>query len=110
MIKVDRIYVPVNMVLALFHKHLQKNRNIFERGIGQIRFFLIVLPIGIAYWPLLFRCGITAPCYSGVEYSTVFLLHSVLPTQCVGAASPHTPTSQGWLGLFGLGRNETVAE
>ena len=26
-------------------------------------FFCIVLPIGIAYWPLLFRCGITAPCY-----------------------------------------------
>ena len=30
-------------------------------------FFCILLPIGIAYWPLLFRCGITAPCYSGVE-------------------------------------------
>ena len=24
----------------------------------------IVLPMAIAYWPLLFRCGITAPCYS----------------------------------------------
>ena len=34
MIKVDRTYLPVNMTLALFHKHLQKNRNILERGLG----------------------------------------------------------------------------
>ena len=38
-----------------------------NRGIKKIVFVFIVLPIGIAYWPLLFRCGITAPCYSGVE-------------------------------------------
>ena len=31
-----------------------------NRGIQKIGFFCIVLPIGIAYWPLLFRCGITA--------------------------------------------------
>ena len=37
--------LAVNMALALFHKHLQKNQNIFERGIGKIVFFLIVLPI-----------------------------------------------------------------
>ena len=30
-------------------------------------FCCIVLPIGIAYCPLLFRCGITAPCFSGVD-------------------------------------------
>ena len=58
--KVDRTYLPVNMALALFHKHLKKSRNIFERGIGKTVFFLIELPIGIAYWPLLFPCGRTA--------------------------------------------------
>ena len=62
--KVDRIYLPVNMAVALFHKHLQKNRNIFERGIGKIRFFCIVLPIGIAYWPLLFRSESLGPIHS----------------------------------------------
>ena len=33
------------MALALLHKHLQTNRNIFERGIEEIGFFLIELPI-----------------------------------------------------------------
>ena len=37
--------LPVNMALALFQKHLKRNRNIVERGIGKIRFFLIELPI-----------------------------------------------------------------
>ena len=32
-----------------------------------IFFVFIVLPIGIAYWPLLFPCGRTGPCYSLVE-------------------------------------------
>ena len=60
--QVDRIYLPVNMALALFHKHLKKHRNIFERGIEKIVVFCcIVLLIGIAYWPLLFLCGRTAP-------------------------------------------------
>ena len=46
MIKVDRTYVLVNMVVALFHKHLQKDRNIFERGYRENPdFFLIALPI-----------------------------------------------------------------
>ena len=62
-IEVDRIYVPVNMALALFHKHLQTNQYIFERGIGEIGFFFDwiaywycllapVIPLGItrAYW------------------------------------------------------------
>ena len=35
--KIDRIYLPVNMALALFLKHFQKTWNIFERGIGKIR-------------------------------------------------------------------------
>ena len=53
-IKVDRIYLPVNMALALFHKHLHKHRNIFERGIREIGLFfvlycLLVLPIGPCY-------------------------------------------------------------
>ena len=30
-----------------------------NRGIHQIGFVCIVLPIGIAYWPVLIRCGIT---------------------------------------------------
>ena len=46
MTKVDRIYVPVNMALALFHKHLKTNRNIFERGIGKTGFVFNC----IAYW------------------------------------------------------------
>ena len=33
------------MALALFHKHLYTNLNIFERGIGKIRIFFIELPI-----------------------------------------------------------------
>ena len=33
------------MALALFHKQLYKNRNDCKRGIGEIRFFLIELPI-----------------------------------------------------------------
>ena len=34
------------MALALFHKHLYKHRNIFERGIGKILIFLLIeLPI-----------------------------------------------------------------
>ena len=31
--KLDCIYLPINMALALFHKHLEQNRNIFARGI-----------------------------------------------------------------------------
>ena len=34
---------------------------------GFLFFVFIVLPIGIAYWPLLFPCGRTGPCYSLVE-------------------------------------------
>ena len=37
--------LPVNMALALFLKQLYKIRNDCKRGIGKIRFFLIVLPI-----------------------------------------------------------------
>jgi len=33
------------MTLAVFHKQLYKNRNIFKRGIGKIRISLIQLPI-----------------------------------------------------------------
>ena len=33
------------MALAVFHKQLYKNRNIFKRGIGKIRIVLIELPI-----------------------------------------------------------------
>ena len=33
----------------------------------ELDFVCIVLPIGIAYWPLLFPCGRTGPCYSLVE-------------------------------------------
>ena len=65
--KVDRIYLAVNMAVSLFLK-CYKNIGILSKQIPtQNRIFVcIVLPIGITYWPLLFRCGITAPC-SGVE-------------------------------------------
>ena len=33
----------------------------------ELDFVCIVLPIGIAYWPLLFPCGRTGTCYSLVE-------------------------------------------
>ena len=33
------------MALAVFHKQLYENRNIRKRGIGDIRIFLIELPI-----------------------------------------------------------------
>ena len=33
----------------------------------ELDFVCIVLPIGIAYWPLLFPCGRTGPCCSLVE-------------------------------------------
>ena len=64
--KVDRTYLPVNMTVALFHKHLETNRNISEMGIGEIGFCfnwiaywycllapVILLGITRAYWPLL---------------------------------------------------------
>ncbi len=64
MIKVDRIYVPVNMALALFHKSLKKS-NYLRKGYRENRIFcLIVLPIGIAYWPLSFRLESLGPIYS----------------------------------------------
>ena len=53
------------MAVALFHKHLQTNQNIFERGIGKIGFFCVVLPIGIAYWPLLFQAASAAGSWAG---------------------------------------------
>ena len=37
----------------------------------ELDFVCIVLPIGIAYWPLLFPCGRTAPVIlSGAAYCT----------------------------------------
>ena len=55
MIKVDRIYLPVNMALAFFINNC-KQIEIFVKGVsGKSGLFLIVLPIGIAYWLLLFR-------------------------------------------------------
>ena len=44
-IKVDRIYVIINMALALFHKQLYKHRNICKRVSGKSGFFSIELPI-----------------------------------------------------------------
>ena len=49
-IKVDCTYLPVNMALALFHKHLSQKRNIFERGIGEIQFLFYCIAYCIAYW------------------------------------------------------------
>ena len=55
MIKVDRIYVINNMALAFFLNNYKKIE-IFVKGVsGKSRFSFIVLPIGIAYWPYLFR-------------------------------------------------------
>ena len=39
----------------------------------------IVLPVGIAYWPLLFPCGVNRPCYPLVEpIGLVFPLWSLV--------------------------------
>ena len=53
--------------ISPFSKTIIKDRFICKRGIGEIRIFLIDLPIELPIGPVLFRCGITAPCYSGVE-------------------------------------------
>ena len=53
--------------VSLFPKCYTNTGILSKQTPRQIVFFCIVLPTGIAYWPLLFRCGITAPCYSGVE-------------------------------------------
>ena len=45
----------------------------------ELDFVCIVLPIGIAYWPLLFPCGRTGPCYSLVEEQALFLEWSATP-------------------------------
>ena len=40
------IYVPANMAWAVFQKPFFFNRNIFDRGIGKIRIFILIeLPI-----------------------------------------------------------------
>ena len=70
------------MALALFHKHLLKNRNIFERGIGEIGFFLL-------YWVLVLPIG---PCYSLVEEQQLLFLCGVvweLFGSCLGASGMH---------------------
>ena len=79
MIKVDCIYLPVNMALALFHKHLKKLRNIFERGIGEIGFFLIELPIVL---PIVLPIGL--PIGSAIALAPV-RVKCVIPSGITGA-------------------------
>ena len=80
--KVDRTYLPVNMALAIFRKQFKKNRNISEWGIGKIRvFFCIVLPIGIAYWPLFIPLGITRAYSFRLESLGPIVLPIVLPIE-----------------------------
>ena len=74
---------------------------------GKSGFFLIVLPIGIAYWPLLFPCGRTGPCYSFVEVEAVGCAsEKVLKagrTLLVWLGGPGSRAGPFWFGLGGQG-------
>ena len=112
--KVDPTYLPVNMALALFI-NIFKQIKISAKGVSNKSVLLLIeLPIGIAYWLLLFRCGlpfvlpIVLPYWIESPYTMSAAFKVLGLSKSSGFQSPQKSlVACCWVPL---GRNDTVAE